>query len=191
MTAVPSVTPPVAPTSMPSADPLAQLRDIHLPGDIDGWVMTPGWWLLLALARVAVIFAATRYREHRHQIAYRFTAIDRLDALAVSMREHQNASLFLQQITTLLKQVCLTSYPRTQVAALTGVAWVAFLDETGGTSEFSMGAGQALVDGGYSPDCDVDTDALTELCRQWIRHHRDNEGRQVSFFVRRQAGAVQ
>ena len=193
MTSVPSLTsslmPPAMPSSMPSADPLAQLRDIHLPGDIDSWVMTPGWWLLLALASAAMIFAAARYRKHQQQVAYRLTAIDLLNALTASMREHQNTSLFLQQLTTLLKQVSLSSYPRAQVAGLTGIAWVAFLDKSGDTSEFSMGSGQALVDGGYTPDSEVDIEALTELCRQWIRHHRDNEGRQVSFFVQRQARA--
>lgn len=169
-------------------DPLAELRDIHLPVAVDSWVMTPGWWFLLIVAVGLVLLVAMRYYHHRKLIAYRYSAIDQLSELTRSLDDHRDTPLFLQQITTLLKQVCLTSYPRARVAGLTGVAWVAFLDQTGDTSEFSMGAGQVLVDGGYAPASNVDTDALTSLCLQWIRNHRDNEGRRSSFLSRRKPG---
>lgn len=174
---------------IPGADPLEQLRDIHLPDAVATWVMTPGWWLVLVIVVVLLTWLGMRYYRHQQQVAYRRIAISRLQALVLSLNEHplnehRDTSLFLQQLTTLMKQVCLTSFPRTRVASLTGVAWVAFLDETGETSEFSMGAGQALIDGGYRPECHVDAQTLTVLCENWIRHHRDSEGRQLSFIKR-------
>ena len=30
-------------------DPLAQLRDIHLPEPILWWPLAPGWWVLIVL----------------------------------------------------------------------------------------------------------------------------------------------
>lgn len=181
--------PTTAPTLV-APDPMSELRDIHLPGAVDSWVITPGWWCLLVATIGLVMFIALRYYYHRQLTAYRYTAIDQLSELTRSLRDHQDTPLFLQQLTTLLKQVCLTSYPRARVAGLTGVDWVAFLDQTGDTSEFSMGVGQGLVDGGYAPDSNIDTDALTSLCLQWIRNHRDNEGRGSSFLSRRKTGAI-
>ena len=176
--------------TMLATDPMSELRDIHLPGAIESRVMTPGWWCLLVATIGLVMLIAMRYYYHRQRTAYRYTAIAQLSELTRSLRDHQDTPLFLQQLTTLLKQVCLTSYPRARVAGLTGVAWVAFLDQTGDTSEFSMGVGQGLVDGGYAPDSNIDTDALTTLCLQWIRNHRDDEGRGSSFLSRKKIGAT-
>jgi hypothetical protein len=78
---------------------------------------------------------------------------------------------YLLQCENLLKRVALTRYPRTRVASITGEAWVQFLDRTSGTNEFSMGAGQALIQGSYAPATDVEVDQLHKLARYWIKQH--------------------
>ena len=37
------------------ADPLAQLRDIHLPGPVESWPPAIGWWILLAIILLLVL----------------------------------------------------------------------------------------------------------------------------------------
>ena len=64
-----------SPTMM-ATDLMSELRDIHLPGAIESWVITPGWWCLLVATIGLVMFIAMRYYYHRQRTAYRYTAID-------------------------------------------------------------------------------------------------------------------
>ena len=43
-----------------NANPLDQLRDIHLPEPISWWPLAPGWWLLIIIA-LALMVWATRF----------------------------------------------------------------------------------------------------------------------------------
>lgn len=154
-------------------DPLAQLRDIHMPPPIDTWPPAPGWVILAALGLAAVIalfyWLYRRWRRNR----YRREALRELAALRARFEERRDKAAFLVESQTLLKRVALTRYPRERVANLTGEAWVQFLDRSANTEEFSMGAGQSLIDGGYVPDPDVDVDKLHDLAAMWIKKHRD------------------
>lgn len=169
--------PPVSaqPNVLPQqqADPLAQLRDIHMPPPIDTWPPAPGWFVLAALGLLAAIallyWLYTRWRRNR----YRREALKELAALRARFEQQHDKADFLTESQTLLKRVALTRYPREQVASLTGEAWVRFLDRSANTDEFSMGAGQALIDGGYAPDPEVDVDTLHDLAAMWIKNHRD------------------
>jgi hypothetical protein len=164
-----------APLVDPSGDPLAALRDIHLPAPIETWPPAIGWWLLAVIgviACIAIIYALWRYWRANQ---YRREAMAQLRQLR---EQHADTARdYLYHYTTLLKRVALTHYPRTKVAALTGEAWVAFLDETCGSREFSMGAGQVLIQGQYQAaelfDKEINIDALHELGEHWIKRHRD------------------
>jgi hypothetical protein len=158
-----------------TADPLAQLRDIHLPAPIEAWLPAPGWIALTILALLLVIAANVAVYRHWRRNKYRREG---LRVLAQLMTEYQRSGkdladkhAYLLQCENLLKRVALTRYPRTRVASITGEAWVQFLDRTSGTNEFSMGAGQALIQGSYAPATDVEVDQLHKLARYWIKQH--------------------
>ena len=68
----------------------------------------------------------------------------------------------------LIRRTCLARYPRADVAGLTGEAWLAFLDETGRTREFSTGAGRVLVSAPYQNRADTDVDALVGVTTKWL-----------------------
>jgi len=152
-------------------DPLAQLRDIHVPETIDTWPPAPGWWLLAVLAIAAIGAAAwwlyRRWRGNR----YRREALAELESLRRDFEESGDTHDFLERFSALLKRVALTHYPRESVANLTGERWVEFLDRTIGTSEFSMGAGQVLISGPYEAAPQADVERLAELGEHWIRQH--------------------
>jgi len=152
--------------------PLSQLRDIHTPAPVGAWPPAPGWIILAVLAVVAVgaliWWLVRRWRANR----YRREAVRELEALLVRFREGADPFTFLGDYTALLKRTALTHYPRDRVAHLTGEAWVDFLDKSAGTNEFSMGAGQVLIDGNYRPvDDDIDVVELHRLGKYWIRRH--------------------
>jgi hypothetical protein len=158
----------VADAAMP--DPLAELRDIHLPPDIDVWPPAPGWWILAALVILGVLFACRYAYRTWQKGAYRREARSQLQNLFASHQHDQQA--FLLGYNSLLKRVALTTFPREDVANLTGEAWVAFLDATGQTHEFTMGPGQVLIDGQYAPVTTADIERLHDLGQTWIKTHQ-------------------
>jgi hypothetical protein len=150
-------------------DPLAELRDIHLPPPIETWPPALGWWLL-ALLILAGIFFGLRFLYSRWQKnAYRREAKQQLHQLYEASQNDQQS--FLLGFNALLKRVALTTFAREKVAHLTGESWVSFLDQTGNTHDFTMGPGQVLIDGQYAPISSVDTQHLFELGQKWISQH--------------------
>ncbi|MFT5563123.1 MAG: hypothetical protein ACI9Z9_003008, partial [Litorivivens sp.] len=75
----------MADSAMP--DPLAELRDIHLPPAIESWPPAFGWWLLAALSLVAVFFALKYLLGLWRKNSYRREAKKGLDRL-LSASEH-------------------------------------------------------------------------------------------------------
>lgn len=151
-------------------DPLADLRDIHLPPDIETWPPAPGWWILAALALLGLLWAGRFAYQAWQKSAYRREARRQLKHLFETHQHDQQA--FLLDYNSLLKRVALTTYPREDVANLTGEAWVSFLDRTGQTHEFTMGPGQVLIDGQYAPVTAVDVERLHDLGQTWIKSHQ-------------------
>ena len=167
------------PNIMPGtqADPLAQLRDIHLPGPIEVWPPAYGWWILAVFCLMAVLLALywlwTRWQGNK----YRREARAQLDAILHSWKSDGDTARYLREIQLLLKRTALTRYNRETVASLTGEAWVDFLDKSATGHEFTMGEGQKLIDGNYiNPSSErpiADVHKLNQLAHDWIRNHGD------------------
>lgn len=140
------------------------LRDIHLPAPIGWWPPAPGWWLLLFGIPALLLLSVWLWRFLRRQtpkkLALReWEAIVRSDAAAVEKT---------RQLAILLRRVCLSVYPREEVAGLTGEAWLAFLDAPLKHKGFSEGVGRLLLDTPYRRDAQLDVEALAALCREWL-----------------------
>jgi uncharacterized protein DUF4381 len=150
--------------------PALQLRDIHLPGDAPFWPPAPGWWLLaaivVALLTWGVVLGTRYYRIHRRR-AKVMAALARLE----TGLDRERTPEMLASISILLRRLALTRYPRERIAPLSGAAWLAFLDDSGGDGRFRDGPGKALESGPYQralpPDLDVA--GLTTLVRTWVR----------------------
>jgi len=159
--ALPGAAPPQAPGEL-------QLRDIHLPGAPGGWPPAPGWWLLGALVLAAAGgLALSGFRRWRRQRRRRriLAELNRLGA-------QQSGPGLVAGVAALLKRVALSRHRGIEVAALTGEAWLGFLDQTGGDGRFRDGPGRVLADGPYAPAADgLDEPALLALAREWLRRN--------------------
>lgn len=156
---------------MNGADPLAQLRDIHLPEPVGWWPPAPGWWIL-AFAVVALIvlsFLLTKKLWLRNR--YRRAAIRELKILQNTPPENQQA--ILEKLSTLLRRVALQTFGRESVAPLSGEKWLCFLDQTGKTDQFTQGPAKVL---GYdlyaSSPVEKDTKQVAQIIHKWIKEHR-------------------
>ena len=147
-------------------DPLAALRDIHLPEPISWWPPAPGWWLLAVTLILLVLLLWFGYRYYQRG-AIKRAALNELKQIASHYREQPQQ--LLQQLSQLLRRVALATQPRNRVAGLSEEAWLAFLDHFTGQQQFTQGVGQVLLHGSYQKEIvDFEAEPLITLCGECI-----------------------
>jgi len=153
------------------------LRDIHLPPPPGWWPPAPGWWAVLVVMVMACLCAAWwRRRIHGRRSA---VAQARLE-LARLRTDPSTAPMQLAvELSALLRRVCISLYPRRQVAGLTGDGWLQFLDEVCGGRDFCHGPGRVLIQAPYRPGVSrPELDPVLDLCATLIEAaHRRMAGR--------------
>ena len=156
-------------------DPLAELRDIHLPDAVTLWPPALGWWLLGLLLLTTLLFGGHQLWQRHQRRAYRRGGDAELQALYAQWQNTNNTQAFLQDLNALLKRVALKGFPSTDVSALSGAGWTQFLDQHYPASETAVFAGSALEFGPYAPSVeDVDMTRIHEMCQRWVLRHRES-----------------
>ena len=155
---------------MNPADPLAQLRDIHLPEPISWWLPAPGWWVILLLSLTAVGLVIYFLRRYWLQRRYRRIALRELGNF--SLNGERNNQALLEEMSALLRRVAIQTYGRKRVAPLSGESWLTFLDITGKTDQFTQGPAKVLGTGLYQSSVDADMDEVLQIAQNWIKRHR-------------------
>jgi len=165
----------IPPGSAPN-DPLAALRDIHLPAPVEWWPLAPGWWLLIALGVASLIAVAIYLYRHIKRNAYRHQALLQLQQLA---GPGERNSLWLQSLNELLKRCAHSAYPQGHTSSLHGKTWCNFLQQQVDNAVVTPEALALLSDGGYKSDSHVSAaltthaNDLLDFSKQWIsQHHR-------------------
>ncbi len=159
-------------------DPLAGLRDWHLPEPISWWPPAPGWWLLAVAGVIGVLLLVHWLWRRYRRAAVARTARRELASLERALATTQgDARSYIADLSRLLRRLALVRYPREQVAGLSGRAWLEFLDATGGEGGFTQDAGRMLVEDAYRPETQpLDAHALEQLGRvaaRWIAANRE------------------
>lgn len=152
-------------------DPLADLRDWHLPEPVSWWPPAPGWWILLGLVALASLAAVLWLRGRRRRGRAWRAAKQELAALRAAYASDRDARRYAMGVSRLLRRLALLRYPRERVAGLSGADWLAFLDATGGAGGFAKGPGQTLLMA-YRPASagasGEDVAALERLAERWM-----------------------
>lgn len=171
---------------MEAEDPLSQLRDIHLPEPVTFWPPAAGWWLLLLVALIALVFAcrhAIAAMIRRRKLASVMTELDmaytRFNEHAAFDNTRNQAGLeFLAAVNILLNRVVQVIYPNSGSANLVGSQWLNFLDRCDQRSTFVQGPASVLADGVYRPTFNADAEAVYQITRQWIeRRYQEKQPR--------------
>jgi hypothetical protein len=101
-----------------------------------------------------------------------------LRGIAARLGHAPERAAALVDLAALLKRVALVAYAREHVAALSGDAWLGFLDRTGDTARFTRGPGAVLAEVSSRPSlaAALDTAQVADLvatAQEWIRRHRE------------------
>ncbi len=143
------------------------IRDIHLPPPPGWWPPATGWWLLAALLLLVLCILLWR-RYHRRRRTAQQLALHSLQQLEQQFRRHGDKSRLLQDISILLRRVCMSYGSRRQSAGLIEQAWLQHIETLGQNKALTAHFARLLSDGPYQPQVDYDADALLQHCRQWI-----------------------
>lgn len=160
---------------MPAAE--LPLRDIHLPETVAWWPPAIGWWLLLGFITVLMILTIKllQYNKNRKYSAAN-QAVETLQLIASTYAQSGDKKYLIREISSLIRRLCISLFPREQTANLLGDDWLLFLDQSmqppnddiKQNKPFSQGVGRILSKGPYSQQTDVDGEQLLQLCQQWI-----------------------
>ena len=144
---------------------LSTLRDIHLPSSVPWWPPAVGWWLVLALIIVLILLSIIGWRAYRQQRLKR-SALRELQAIQTAFAAHNNRQQLLSDVSALLRRVCISLYPRTTAASLTGTAWLDLLNSN--SNAFNKQLGQLLISGPYQAQSDYDSADLLTAVQHWL-----------------------
>jgi Domain of unknown function (DUF4381) len=141
---------------------LNKLHDFYQPPPAAWTPQTAGWYVVFSVIGLLILWFAARTVRRWIANRYRRAALRELATVAP------------QQYSTLLKRTALAAWPRDKVASLNGPAWLKFLDETSGESQFLRSPGNQIEEIGLRPvTLSADTEqALRTLAAKWIRRHR-------------------
>ena len=147
-----------------------QLADIHLPQEPAAWPPAWGWWVLLALMVALGSLLVLKYRHYQKRKQQRQQVLQALDKLSQRLQNERNTAA-LGELNILLRRLALMHFPRQKVASLTGQQWLAFLDKSGNSRDFTQGAGRILADVPYLAEVpeSADINALIKVVKKWVK----------------------
>ncbi|MDH5387004.1 MAG: DUF4381 domain-containing protein [Gammaproteobacteria bacterium] len=147
------------------------LRDIHLPDPISWWPPAPGWWLLfgLVLLTVAAVFL---FRYYQKKQALKKQVLAEFEILRELFNKEKNTTVLVQSLSILLRRACISFYPRSEAASLTGESWLQFLDDTCTEKAFQTEHGKLIASAPYLSEntpLDFDAEKLISVCENWLK----------------------
>ncbi len=151
---------------MNGQDPLAQLRDIHLPEHGGFWPPAPGWWLVAALVLVVVIVLALLWHRHRRNTLWQRQA----KAILIDLeRSASNEPDWFCKLNALLKRVARQTYPDRNPETMSGSQWVDFLLATAPNDRIaSRPVVEAMVASTWQPRPTADPAQALRFAASWL-----------------------
>jgi hypothetical protein len=147
---------------------LDALQDIVVAAAVPFWPPAPAWyWLAAALALLLLRSGLGLLRKHQ-QNQYRREAKQQLELL-------QNRKADAAEVSALLKRVACYVAGRERVASLSGMDWVAWLNQQCAHAPFQGQVQTLLAESMYQGGAqhgNEELKALFEQANAWIRSHR-------------------
>jgi hypothetical protein len=141
---------------------LDKLHDFQQPAPPSWMPQTAAWYVLFAIIVIALAWIAYRSIRRWQRNRYRRAALLELATTAPA------------NFSALLKRTALAAWPREQIAALNGGAWLDFLNHASSDAWFTTEPGNRVEDLAVSDAAlsSADQQKLREIVARWIRRHR-------------------
>jgi hypothetical protein len=153
---------------MNPGDPLAELRDIHLPVSVSAWPLAPGWWLIIVIVCAALAALLLLWSRRHSARLYRRQALIQLQHIEQST-DNQVVALI-----KLLKQTVNSAYPGQSYSSLGIHEFFEFLRHSCPAALFGK-LPENLDHLLYAKDTELDPEVVGTLslsAKVWIRQHK-------------------
>jgi Domain of unknown function (DUF4381) len=159
------------------ATSLDRLHDILQAPEASWWPPAPGWlWLAGGLIILFVsigVYALLRWQKN----CYRREGLAEIARIEAAVSQPTRRASIVIALAELFKRGALSAWPRDQVASLTGLLWIDFLNRTRGQRQpllldpelFSRASYDERFAAGLSERKVRD---LALSARAWFKHHR-------------------
>ena len=159
------------------------IRDIHLPEAIGWFPPAMGWWFIAIFVPIFTYFLIALIQKLLQK-----TAIKTAKKLLKKLQTNDALTPLEKvcELSILLRRVAVSRDLESNVAGLTGRAWLDYLDSSlksplfeggrGGFAPFKNGIGRCLTDAPYQKELppDVDLTALFQLAQTWLNAQNSN-----------------
>lgn len=158
-------------------DPLAALNPLRDPALIGWWPLAPGWWVLIALFITAIaVLGYIAHKRYKRNV-YRRLALQQLKEINTELEADDSDSAHIHTAITatnaLLKAVALRVFPRHDIAALSGTAWLDFLTSTAGNKTGTATFPAEFANAAYQrQNLNLDMQQISAAAEHWIKTHR-------------------
>ena len=146
-----------------NTDWLNQLAADHAPPAPGWWPLAPGWWILAVLLLIAL--AAALYWLRKPSLRLRRLALRELRVLE---RHDGDEQALAQSLEHLLRRYAIARFGRSEVAGLSGQAWIDFVVAHGGQS-WAGGSGSNLLRAAYGGAVQADRHAWLAGAQGFVR----------------------
>jgi hypothetical protein len=154
-------------------DLLQQLRDIHTPFEAGWWPPAPGWWVLLALALIALVYLIRSFRE---QLRKRQPIKQARTLYAEIYHNYRTGVIsqtrYLHASNELLKRLVIHGLGRQSARKINDRTWLKFLDNLSGRTDFCEGPGRLLGNQRFHENPEVDVEALHPILERFFKEAR-------------------
>jgi hypothetical protein len=145
-------------------DPLAELKDIHLPPPVSSWPLAPGWWALFIIIIIVFATVVYAYMFYKRRHGWRKAALAELAAISNSR------DINIEQLANLVRRSAIsaeTAYRSKAIAAqLHGKHWQSYLQK-----HMNTDAAYCLAIARYEGKQTISNDILVSEIKNWIKRH--------------------
>ena len=154
-------------------DPLAELRDIHLPPEIGWWPLAYGWWILITVLFTLTMFAIFfLVKQHRSNL-YKRQALRELHALKKNLGSSNNDRF--SYALNILKKTCISNHRSVNAVSNNIRDFIVFIRNQSTKSLF-QNIPENINEIMYDAEADeISSDDLNKFltdAEKWISSHR-------------------
>ncbi len=161
--------------------PPLPLADLHLPAEPSWWPLAWGWWVALALVLIMIAASIWWLQRQRRQNRAKKSALKLLTNIHTSkMFQQQSEQKKVTYANDVLRQVCLSYYPRYIMAGLHSEQWYQFLDSQSNKARFKQN--QQQWHSALYQKHDIDEQSCQQLIEQvttWVKDALPPNNRQL------------
>ena len=134
---------------MNDSDPLANLRDIHLPADVGWWPLAPGWWVLIAVIFALLVWAMYKWLKRRKHQQLLLDVKQELIQIQSQFNQQQSKQTLILSYSELLRRLLMLHLGREDTARLSGQKWFELISNYVPDQQLSEELITLMTDGKY------------------------------------------